>query len=90
MLCHDNIIFLADKNTVISHHNGKYIFVYQRPFPLQGRFMANLFIHFEPVHPDAKTNDIPIYRLPMKQSKYSVHILCTLVALWRLVVKAPI
>jgi len=40
-----------------------------RPFPLQGKFMANLFVHFEPISPDAKLHDLPIYKQPMKPSK---------------------
>lgn len=39
-----------------------------RPYPLKGRFMANLFVHFEPVNPNAKLSDLPLYRRPMKQS----------------------
>lgn len=39
-----------------------------RPFPLKGRFMANIFIHFEPVGPiDGQvqyTGDLPPYLIP--------------------------
>ncbi|CAB9510807.1 Ankyrin Repeat [Seminavis robusta] len=39
-----------------------------RPYPLKGRFLANMFVHFEPTRPDAPKNSPPIYRLPMKRS----------------------
>jgi hypothetical protein len=36
--------------------------IHGRPFPLKGRFFANIFIHFEPVY-DEESIDIPPYIL---------------------------
>ncbi|CAB9496825.1 Ankyrin Repeat [Seminavis robusta] len=43
--------------------------IHGRPFPLKGRFMANVFIHFEPVAPLSEPNpvftgDLPPYLIP--------------------------
>jgi prolyl 4-hydroxylase len=43
---------------------------YQRPFPLKGRFMANVFVHFEPIGPVGKEllidENLPSYVIPGK------------------------
>jgi prolyl 4-hydroxylase len=42
--------------------------LHSRPFPLKGRFMSNVFIHFEPIGPIAGqieyTGDLPPYLIP--------------------------
>lgn len=42
--------------------------IHSRPFPLKGRFMANVFIHFEPIGPVGGqvqlTGDLPPYIVP--------------------------
>lgn len=42
--------------------------IHGRPFPLKGRFMANVFIHFEPIGPSNGqvefTGDLPPYVIP--------------------------
>lgn len=53
----------------LSNIHYLHLFV-KRPYPLQGRFMANLFVHFEPTNPNALLSDPPLYRRPMQQSKW--------------------
>ena len=73
-----------------SNHTG-------RPFPLKGRYMANIFVHFEPVGSlyDPSTDkrhfvaDLPPYLIPGKHSTVFV-ILVLLVAQQQAHVQCPL
>lgn len=49
-------------------NTSKIMLLLQRPFPLKGRFMANVFVHFEPIGPVGKevniSADLPNYVIP--------------------------
>lgn len=69
MIGHDgkahNVTMLPGDLVLYESHS----ILHGRPFPLKGRFMANVFIHFEPIGPLGGedlygTNDLPPYVIP--------------------------